>query len=112
MSKTYPEREQRHHSDIFAGLTFYFMPDPNAGTVNFNRLMDEQREEVDITVPWTVVGKEYVTKLSGGYWRYLLLGPGPSLVWYEGRLGWIKRVADPVWEERDRNGWGTTLSRV
>ncbi len=101
----FPDREQRHYSDIFAGMTFYFVPNPN-GTSGF---MDPDEEEFDHTMPWTVIAKEYHTKMSGGYWRFLLLGPGPTLKWHDGQLGWIRRVGDPVWEERAANDWGRKL---
>lgn len=112
MPREYPPREQRSPVDVFPGMTFFFQPDPNVNTASFNRMMDDARDGLDITVPWTVIGKEQVTKISGGYVRYLLLGPGPTLHWFEGRLGWIRRVADPVWEERYANGWGTTLGHL
>lgn len=111
MSKTYPEREQRHHTDIFAGMTFYFVQNPNVRPGD-KPLFTDPDEEWSRDCAWTVIAKEFIVKMSGGYWQYLLLGPGPTLKWHIGQLGWIRRVADPVWEERDSNGWGTTLSRV
>lgn len=99
----YPDREQRHHSDIFPGLTFYFVRNPNAYDKPPFTDPDETRWGSDCA--WLVIGKEYVTKLSGGYWKYLLLGAGPTLSWHHGQLGWIRRVADPVWEERYDNDW-------
>ncbi len=104
----FPPHEQRSHVDVHAGLMFYFVDNPNPAKPLFQTLDDG---EVDRTKPWMVLGKEYVEKFSGGYWRYLLLGPGndgqPRLVWFDGSLQWIRRVADPVYEERElRRGSG------
>jgi len=100
----FPERERRHHSDIFAGMMFCFVEGPDKEKPTFVTLDDGG---VDRTKPQMVIGKEYVQKFSGGWWRYLLLGPGPDglphLAWFEGNLHWIKRIADPVWEERERD---------
>jgi hypothetical protein len=74
-------------------MMFFFTDNPNGSEPFFQTLDDGG---VDRDIPWMVIGKEYVTKLSGGYWRYLLLGEiagGPRLVWHEGSLGWIRRVA-------------------
>lgn len=87
-------REQRHHTDIFPGMFFFFVKNPNPGT----QLFDDN--DLDRTVPWMVIHKEYRTKIHGGFWAYLLLGPDMRLVWHEGHLQWIRRVADPVFEER------------
>jgi hypothetical protein len=85
-------------------MFFFFVENPNPGTPLFQTLDDG---EVDRNLPWMVIGKEYIQKLSGGYWRYLLLGPNtadgePRLVWFNGSLQWIRRIADPVWEDRNR----------
>lgn len=104
----FPDREQRHHSDIFPGLTFYFVRNPNA---NDKPLFTDPDPAFSKDCVWMVIGKEYVQKLSGGYWQYLLLGSGPTLQWHTGQLGWIRRVADPVWEEREANGWCTKLDQ-
>ena len=101
----FPEREQRNHSDIFPGLTFYFVKNPNLKPGE-KPLFTDPEPDFDQTCAWTVIGKERITKVSGGYVRYLLLGAGPTLRWHEGQLGWIKRVADPVWEARYASGWG------
>ena len=98
---SFPEREQRHHSDIFPGMTFYFVENPNSPG-----LLDTLEQDFDLNVPWTVITKDFTTKMSGGYWKFLLLDPGPTLKWHDGGLGWIRRVADPVWEERAANDWG------
>jgi len=54
------------------------------------------RRVVTVTdTAWLVIGKEYNPEpadIMKGYWRYLLLGPGPRLRWHEGNLGWIRRV--------------------
>jgi hypothetical protein len=100
----FPKREQRNHNDIFPGLTFYFVDNPNGADMIFDR----DAEQFDRTCAWIVIGKERVVKLDGGYWRYLLLGAGPTLRWHDGQLGWIRRIADPVWEARYASGWGLT----
>lgn len=94
----FPDYEQRNHVDIYPGLTLYFVRNPNAG--NKPLFTDPDPEWWESNCTWTVIGKEYAQKLSGGYWRYLPLGAGPTLKWHDGQLGWIRRVADPVWEER------------
>ena len=94
----FADREQMHHSDVFPGMMFYFVDNPNGKPV----FVDIEFEG-DKSKPWTVIHKEqrvygYPANLRAGYWRYLLLGPGPSLLWHNGTLGWIRRVADPYWE--------------
>jgi hypothetical protein len=91
-SQMAPKREQCLLPDhVAAGMFFYFVSNPN------KRLQDlDSDDSIDRAVPWMVICIEYVTKMSGGYWRYLLLGQladGPRLVWHEGSLGWIRRVA-------------------
>jgi len=108
----FSDREQRNHVDIEPGMMFFFMRNPNRRAQDDGPLYtDPDDEEFDHSVPWIVIGKEYVTKLSGGYWRYLLLGPGPTLKWNEGQLGWIRRVADPLWDDRERNGYCARLDQ-
>lgn len=97
----FPEREQRHHMDIHPGLMFYFVDNPNARS---GPVFTDPDPEFDKACAWMVIGKEYVEKMSGGWWRYLLLGAGPTLKWHEGQLGWIRRVADPAWEELYNKG--------
>lgn len=89
---THKPREQAI-TDVEPGTLFYFVPNPN-GSSGFlaSKMGFSVTESADPSVPWLLLGRERVTKLSGGYWRYLLLGPGPSLVWHEGSLGWISRV--------------------
>lgn len=105
----FPEREQRHHSDIFAGLMFYFVRNPNLKDGEKPLFTDPDPAFFDHDVPWLVLGKEFVdtspSPHTNSYWRFLLLGPGPTLKWHVGHLGWIRRVADPVWEERERSGY-------
>lgn len=100
----YPDREQRNHIDIFPGLTFYFVRNPNSRG-NKPLFTDPEDEWLNSGCAWLVIGKEYVPKLDGGYWKFLLLGAGPTLKWHDGQFGWIRRVADPVWEERYANGY-------
>lgn len=61
----FPDREQRNHADIFPGLTFYFVRNPSAG--DRPAFIDPDLEWWDSDCAWTVIGKEYVQKLSGGY---------------------------------------------
>lgn len=94
----FPEREQRNHIDVYGGMLFYFVP----GLGDFEAT--HRRPWVESNIAWTVVHKERIPDdesrpyCSRG-WRYLLLGNG-RLVWHDGHLGWIRRIADPVWEER------------
>ena len=95
----FPEREQRNHIDIYAGMMFYFVR-THAG---FGFEPEYRKPWVASDIAWTVIHKERAGGEPGSgetsHWRYLLLGSG-RLVWYGGDLGWIRRVADPVWEER------------
>lgn len=87
-----PEQALRPQ-DVYTGMLFYFADNPNPAEPLFQTLDDG---EVDRSVPWMIIGWEYVTKLSGGYWRYWLLGEladGPRVIWHDGCLGWIQRVA-------------------
>lgn len=82
--------ERRNHIDITPGMTFYFADDPNPPR-------GIKYEQPDI--PWgahMVITKRYVQKMDGGYWEYLLLGPGPTLEW--DTIQWIVRIADPKYE--------------
>lgn len=99
----FPDLEQLNHEDIFAGMMFVFA-----------REQVREQDKPLFTDPdpafwvegatWMVIGKEFVpepTNAFRGHWRFLLLGPDARLRWHEGRFGWIRRIADPVWEERD-----------
>jgi len=103
----FPEREQMSHVDIHAGMMFYFVRNPNLKPGEKPLFTDPDPVFWSEDVPWIVIGKEYDPGMPDvvvkGYWRYLLLGPGPTLRWHMGSLGWVRRVADPVWEERERN---------
>lgn len=87
----YPQQERRHHSDVFPGMMFYFI-----ASLDYS-------EQVFIGA-YTVVGK---SPLMDGTCMLLLLTPVTTLVWHKPQLGWIRRICDPVWEERKTNGWGT-----
>ena len=87
--------EQRSHVDGHPGLTFFFAYNPNEAVT---LLDDDDNDHIDKSVPWTVIGKEWAQKMSGGWWRFLLLGPGPTVTWHEGTLGWIHPVVDPTRE--------------
>jgi hypothetical protein len=91
----FPEREQRNHIDIYAGMMFYFVPTWAAFEPEFRKTW------VESNIAWTIIHKELIGPNEGLVigTRYLLLGNG-RLVWHVGHLGWIRRVADPVWEER------------
>lgn len=102
------DREQRNYVDVFAGMMFYFLP----STSPVDQL---NRQTMDVTVPWMVIGKEIERRDGSDYFnssfrseRYLLLGHSTTLRWHTGNLGWIRRIADPVWEERYAEGWGLT----
>lgn len=81
-----------HHSDIFPGLSFYFVYNTTSGVLPRPSTFAPFSGEGT----WTVITKKHVEKLSGGYWKFLLLGPGPKLTWYDGQLGWICIVENPV----------------
>lgn len=81
---------------------FYFVDNPNA---DGRPLFTDPDPSFDQSCAWLVIAKEKVVKMSGGYTKYLLLGAGPILRWHVGQLGWIRRIADPVWEERENNGY-------
>lgn len=96
----FPPREQAHHSTLYPGLTFFFAHDPNWNTRQGRDWfpgMDRMGEEFDRGVPWTILQKVLSGNVAVGQWySYLLLGPGPTVRWFEGSLGWIRRVAEPI----------------
>jgi len=93
----FPDHEQRNHIDIYTGMMFYFVPKSSHSTSE--AFETEQRKPwVESNIAWTVIHKE-LTDSPSICWRFLLLGAG-KLIWHTGPLGWIRRVADPVWEER------------
>lgn len=76
------------HKDITPGLMFAFAPVPNPLPKTIPDWVDE--------VPagaWLVIGSEWCQKMSGGYWEYLLLGPGPVLEWH--MVFRIYKIVDP-----------------
>jgi len=80
--------ERRNHTDVTPGMTFYHARDPNpCKWTGF-----EESDEPPIGAHM-VITKRYVKKMDGGYWEYLLLGPGPTLMW--DTIQWIVRIADP-----------------
>lgn len=94
----FPSREKRSHVDVFPGLAFYFVgTDSLARKATFG-MWDEHTYVAGAL--WTVIHKQTFTSRAP---RFLLLGNG-GLVWHDGTFGFIRRVADPVWEERYANG--------
>lgn len=89
-------KERRNPLDITPGLMFSFVPDKNPLPKTMPLWVDAD------CVPgvWTVIGKRYCQKMSGGYWEFLCLGPGPTLDWY-GMSRWIVRIVDPKYGDRD-----------
>lgn len=69
--------------DVKPGMMFFFNPDSDDYGVP---------DEFSTDVPWIVIQKEEVIKMSGSFAKYLLLGPGPQLGWYEGRLPRVTHV--------------------
>lgn len=103
----FPTYEQRSHVDIFPGMLFYFVRNPPARD---KPIFTDPDPAFDKDGAWLVLCKEYVEKTSYSHWKYLLFGPGPIVKWHIGQLGWIRRVVDPVWEERFKSagavaGW-------
>lgn len=86
-----PRRERRNHIDITPGLVFYHVPEPNPLPKTMPDWVDKVPDGA-----WTVITKRWCEKMSGGYWEYLVLGPGPVLEWH--MMGWIVRVFDPKFE--------------
>lgn len=109
----FPEQEQLNHVDIFSGMSFFFVRNSGLKDNEKPLFLDPDPVFWDDTKMWTVIGKEYMDEpltAMRGRWKFLLLGPNSTLRWHHGQLGWIKRVADPVWEERyqregDFTGW-------
>jgi|SRR5579885_1457022 len=99
----FPEREQLNHEDIYPGMMFFFVREKVEGDKPL--FTDPNPVFWESETPWTVIGKEYVPEPRNafvGHWRFLLLGASARLAWHEGKFGWIRRIADPVWEERQR----------
>ena len=91
----FPSRERRHPCDVFPGMVF-FIVDRNVGP---------DRPDVDVLDgPYTVIcnfnDRGDDSGGIGGRFHILLLGPDCILRWREQELGWIRRIIDPVWEER------------
>jgi len=89
---SFPSKERRHPCDVFPGMVFYIV----------DTLWKPTGEEPLLDGPYTVLcnfNDRGPGSRSEGY-NILLLGPGPRLVWRE-QLGWIRRIVDPVWEERE-----------
>ena len=82
--------ERRSHTDITPGLLYYDVPNPNP--LPYEDLDDEEFQRG----PWLVIHKMWHQKMSGGYWEYLCLGPGPILE--ERHINWIVRVYDPKYQ--------------
>lgn len=76
------------HKDITPGLLFAFAPEPSPLPKTIPDLYDDVPEGV-----WLVIGSQWVQKMSGGFWEYLLLGPGPVLEWH--MVHHIYKVVDP-----------------
>ena len=89
----FPSKERVHPADVFPGMVFFIVDTQwGQGALVGTDLLDG---------PFTVLcnfNDRGEGSRSEGY-NILLLGPGPRLVWRE-QLGWIRRVADPVWEAR------------
>lgn len=91
----YGHPERRSWYDIYHGMMFYFVPEPDMASPYFAPI----DPDIDRNVPWTVVTKEHIPGVFGSKWKLLLLGPDSTLVWHDAQLGWIRRVADPVSDE-------------
>lgn len=79
----YEEFERRSHVDVFPGMMFYFR---------------------EAKLPCLVLCKEHMNcdrLMQPAYVRFLLLS-GNRIFWHIGNLYGIRRIADPVWEERYR----------
>jgi len=92
----YPLAERCSAHDIMPGLLFAFTQEPAHPGV-WGSVQVRSPPFDDERALWLVIHKELA---ESNLYRYLLLTDS-VLYWYEGNLGWIRRIADPGCEERD-----------
>jgi len=77
--------------NITVGSFFFFVANPN-GDELWPLWSADPNEHVDRTVPWLLLARDYKMAAVGGWYVYQLLGPGPTVLWHTGSLGWIRRI--------------------
>jgi len=77
-------------ANIEVGTFFFFIANPNGD--GWTIFSIDPNAGIDRAVPWLLLARDYKMATVGGWYMYQLLGPGPTVIWHTGSLGWIRRI--------------------